>query len=353
MVETITEKFKPVVKTKKASKKEPEAKKLFSPLALDKIVLHDDGKKRQKTHAEMLPGWTDLDAADTLDISMASEYVVEIFEYMRYLEVETQPNPKYMDGQDELEWNMRSILIDWLVEVHSKFRLLSETLFLAVNLIDRFLSTRQVALAKFQLVGATALFIAAKYEEVFAPSINQFVYIADKGFTNEDIILAERYMLTTLNFDIKFPNPLNFLRRCSKADNYDVQTRTVAKYIMESTLLSEKFISYRPSLIAAAGLFIGRALLDRGNWDINLTHYSGYTGQDLKPVVEKMLKFLSKTQDGKFTSVFKKFGAQRFMKASMFVHNWVMTNAPDEDGEWPLDFDAEKECDENEDEDDE
>ena len=83
------------------------------------------------------------------------------------------PNPRYMESQKDLAWKMRGILVDWLMQVHSRFRLLPETLFLAVNIIDRFLSNRVLSLVKFQLVGVTAMFVAAKYEEIMAPSVDE------------------------------------------------------------------------------------------------------------------------------------------------------------------------------------
>ncbi|MBE3046670.1 hypothetical protein IMZ48_29895, partial [Candidatus Bathyarchaeota archaeon] len=89
-------------------------------------------------------GVRDLDTEDLEDPLMVAEYANDIFEYLRDLEVKTIPNPNYMDHQDELEWKMRGILIDWLVEVHTRFHLLPETLFLAVNVVDRFLSEKVV-----------------------------------------------------------------------------------------------------------------------------------------------------------------------------------------------------------------
>ncbi len=104
------------------------------------------------------------------------------------------PQAHYMERQKELQWKMRGILVDWLVEVHTKFRLLPETLFLTVNIIDRFLSLRVCTLNKLQLVGITALFIASKYEEVMCPSIQNFVYMADGGYTDDEILKAEQYV---------------------------------------------------------------------------------------------------------------------------------------------------------------
>ena len=74
-------------------------------------------------------------------------------------------------------------MIDWLVDVHLKFKLLSETLFLTINLIDRFLSTKQVERAKLQLLGVSAMLISTKYEEIYPPTVKDFVYITDNAYS--------------------------------------------------------------------------------------------------------------------------------------------------------------------------
>jgi G2/mitotic-specific cyclin 2 len=207
-----------------------------------------------------------LDAEDLDDPSMCAEYVRDIFEYYKELELVTMPNANYMDHQDDLEWKMRGILVDWLIEVHTRFRLLPETLFLAINIVDRFLSSKVVPLDKLQLVGITAMFIASKYEEVLSPHVGNFVHVADDGFTIEEVLSAERYTLTTLKYDLSYPNPMNFLRRISKADNYDIQTRTVGKYLMEISLVDHRFLEYRQSHVAAASMYLARMILERGEW---------------------------------------------------------------------------------------
>lgn len=211
-------------------------------------------------------GAADLDAEDMQDPLMVAEYAVEIFDYLRELEVTTMPNPSYMDYQDNLQWNLRGILVDWLIEVHTRFHLLPETIFLAVNIIDRFLSARIVELDRLQLVGITAMFIASKYEETLSPHIGNFKHIADNGFTEAEILRAERFVLSALEYDLSYPNPMNFLRRISKADNYDIQTRTIGKYFLEISLLDHKFMSYQPSHIAAGSMYLARLILERGEW---------------------------------------------------------------------------------------
>lgn len=212
----------------------------------------------------------------------------------------------YMRRQNEVTWKMRGILVDWLVEIHSKFRLLPETIFLATNIIDRFLSVRVVSLVKFQLVGVTALFIASKYEEVVCPSVSNFLYMTDGGYEDDEILKAERYVLNMIDFNLSYPNPINFLRRISKADGYDITSRTVAKYLMEISIVDNRFLGSPPSLIAAAGSWLARKALSKGRWvraaprvahtdaaqDANLVHYSGYTQDELLPTAQLMLDYV-------------------------------------------------------------
>lgn len=176
------------------------------------------------------------------------------------------PNAHYMDNQAEIQWSMRSVLMDWLVQVHHRFSLLPETLFLCVNYIDRFLSCKIVSLGKLQLVGATAIFIAAKYEEINCPSVQEIVYMVDGGYTVDEILKAERFMLSMLQFELGWPGPMSFLRRISKADDYDLETRTLAKYFLEITIMDERFVGSPPSFAAAGAHCLARMMLKKGNW---------------------------------------------------------------------------------------
>lgn len=103
----------------------------------------------------------------------------------------TLPNPLCMGSQKELAWTMRRILTYWLVQVHVRFRLMPETLFLAVGIIDRFLSARIVSLVKLQLVGITCLFVASKVEEIVSLSVSHFLYCTDSSYTESEIFQAE------------------------------------------------------------------------------------------------------------------------------------------------------------------
>jgi G2/mitotic-specific cyclin 1/2 len=255
-----------------AEDEQPSRKKIHIEIE-EKIIIKEtkeeveyDVEPKESVVKPFAEGVEDLDKEDLEDPLMVAEYVVDIFEYLKKLEVSTQPNADYMDHQEDLEWKMRGILVDWLIEVHTRFHLLPETLFLAVNIIDRFLSSKVVQLDRLQLVGVTAMFIASKYEEVLSPHVANFRHVADDGFTEAEILSAERYVLSALNYDLSYPNPMNFLRRISKADNYDIQTRTLGKYLMEISLLDHRFMHYLPSHIAAASMYLARKILERGEW---------------------------------------------------------------------------------------
>ncbi|KAK4547320.1 hypothetical protein LTR36_000975 [Oleoguttula mirabilis] len=275
---------------------------------------------------EVIKDAKDLDTEDMDDPLMVAEYVHEIFDYMKQLEISTQPNPDYMDNQGELEWKMRGILVDWLLEVHTRFRLLPETLFLAVNIIDRFLSSKVVQLDRLQLVGVTAMFIASKYEEVLSPHVQNFVHVADDGFNEGEILSAERFVLAALDYDLSYPNPMNFLRRISKADNYDIQTRTLGKYLLEIGCLDHRFLKHPPSLVAAAAMYLARLVLNRGEWDSTLSKYAGYTEQEIQPVFKLMIDYLQgPVQHDAF---FRKYASKKFLKASIVLRQWSKKFAP-------------------------
>jgi hypothetical protein len=207
----------------------------------------------------------DLDD-EAMDPTMVAEYADEIFAHLRYLEVKMLPNPFYMEEQNELQWSMRSVLMDWLVQVHSRCNLLPETLFITANFVDRFLSGKIVSLGKLQLVGATALFLASKKEEINCPTLGEIVYMVDNTYTGDELIKAERYMLNILKWELEFPGPMSFLRRISKADDYDLETRTLAKYFLEVALMEERFIGCPCSFSAAASHCMARLMLKKGHW---------------------------------------------------------------------------------------
>ena len=177
-------------------------------------------------------------------------------------------------------------------------------------------------MAKLQLVGVAALLIASKFEEVVSPSVSNFVYLSDNTFDDKEILKAERYMLHVLNYSLSYPSPLTFLRRISKADNYDIRTRTLAKYFMEVVLMEEALLDCPPSMMAAASLWLARKMLGRGAWNANLIHYSGdYTEDQIMHYALKIVEYLKKPT--KYEAVYNKYSSKKYMKAAIFSQEYV------------------------------
>ncbi|KAI2641449.1 cyclin-like protein [Hypomontagnella submonticulosa] len=267
-------------------------------------------------------GMDDSQADEDWDISMVAEYGNEIFTYLKEVEATLVPTAHYMDIQTEIKWSMRAILMDWVIQVHTRFALLPETLFLAVNYIDRFLSVKIVSIGKLQLVGATALLLAAKYEEINCPSIQEIVYMVDGGYTQEEILKAERFMLSMLNFELGWPGPMSFLRRVSKADDYDSEIRTLAKYFLEVTVMDERFVASPPSFLAAGAQCLARTMLGKGGWTPEHVHYSGYTYSQLKSLVGTLLDCCCIAQQH-HRAVFEKYSGKNFKCVSTFVQDQI------------------------------
>ena len=117
------------------------------------------------------------------------------------------PPPTYMDSvQGDISFPMRSILLDWLVEVAAEYHLHSQTIFLCVSYVDRFLSHTPIDRRRLQLVGITCMLIASKYWELYPPTIDDFVYISDHTYAKEQVLGMERAVLTCLKFQLTTPD---------------------------------------------------------------------------------------------------------------------------------------------------
>lgn len=256
------------------------------------------------------------------DPAMVAEYADEIFEYMQKLEEEVMPNPDYMDSQQEITWEMRQTLVDWLLQAHLRYHMIPETVWIAINIVDRFLSKRVVSLARLQLVGISALFIAAKYEEIMAPSVDEFVAMAENGYTRDEVLKGERIILQTLGFHIShYCSPYSWMRKISRADDYEIQTRTLCKFLVEATLLDYRFLRAKPSLVAAVGMYTSRIMLG-GDWNEAFVFHSGFTEEQLVPGHELLIEKIAERSFARLYLV-KKYANKKFLKASTFAIKWA------------------------------
>lgn len=252
-----------------------------------------------------------IDARDADDPLCVTDYVVEMYEHLRAKENVTSVRPIYMESQPHINERMRSILIDWLIEVHLKFKLVPETLYLTVNLIDRYLQRRQVSRPKLQLVGVTALLIASKYEEIYPPELRDLVFICDTAYSKNEILDMEETILKALEYQITISSAHAFLVRFLKAAHADKKMVQLSCYILDGTLQSYNLLHYLPSQLAAASVLIARRCVGRNSWSPTLLKYAKYSEEQVAPVARAVLSEKSSAAK-ELRAVNKKYTSSRY-----------------------------------------
>merc|ERR1719253_1664991 len=218
------------------------------------------------------------------------------------------PRPEYLEAQSDINAKMRAILIDWLVEVHMKYGLKHETLFLAVNVIDRYLEKRRITRKKLQLVGVTGMLIAAKFEEIYPPEVRDFVYITDKAYTKEEILGMEAQMLTALEWNVCCPTVAQFFERYQRANQCSEVHRCLVQYVLELTLVDIKMLSYPPSQIAAAATLLSNKLLKQHPaWPAAMVRHTKQTEVVAKACAKELCGLLEAAERSPQQAVRKKF----------------------------------------------
>jgi len=255
----------------------------------------------------------EIDVDDAGDPQHCAEYTRDIYSMMRREESSFLPRPDYLEGLPDINAKMRAILIDWLVEVHMKYKLKTETLFLSVNLIDRFLAKRSITRKKLQLVGVTGMLIAAKFEEIYPPEVRDFVYITDKAYTKEEILSMETSMLTTLEFGINCPTVAHFFERYARINRCNEAHRHLLQYVLELTLPDFKMLRYSPSHLAAAATLLSNKLLKQHPaWTPEMIRHTQQSEAMVKGCAKEMCGLLDAAERSPLQAVRKKFSQPKF-----------------------------------------
>jgi cyclin B len=261
-----------------------------------------------------------IDDADKSNVQAAAEYASDFYTSLFREESLFLPRSDYMDGQTDISAKMRTILIDWLIEVHMKYRLRPETLYLTVNLIDRYMTRTTVMRKRLQLVGVVAMFIASKFEEIHPPEIQDWVYITDNAYTKEDILTMECSMLTALSFQIMVPTVTHFVEGFQKANGCDDLHREVSNYLCELALLDMRMLQHAPSHTAAATLLLSNELLGRSSaWPSTMVSASNHTESVLRDYAEVLRQLLREDQAGvgQLQAVRKKYSDPKHSRNSV------------------------------------
>ena len=238
----------------------------------------------------------------------------------------------YMDQQNDINRKMRSILVDWLVDVHNRFKLQPLTLWLTINILDRYLMCVQTMRSKLQLVGVSAMFISCKYEEIFPPFLRDCVCITDFAYEREDVLAMEKQILVTLNYNIFVPTGYHFLTRYLHSINAADSLRHLASYYAERNLQEYDSINYEPHMMAATSIFaamhqqeesIGAPLetvADLNKFWSSLATETGFEAEALLPYARVMIRHVSEEPETasrrRLTACKKKFSVSKYMSVS-------------------------------------
>jgi cyclin B len=167
------------------------------------------------------------------DPQVNNEYLLEMYQNLLLEENNIKSLFGYMKIQTDINEKMRAMLIDWIIDVHFKFKLKADTLFLTVWLIDKYLSLKKIKRNKLQLIGVTCMLIACKYEEIYSPEVFDFVYITENSYDKKDILNLELEILTLLDFNVTVPTSNSFYEIISSLLCFSIQEFYLGKYLSE------------------------------------------------------------------------------------------------------------------------
>lgn len=258
------------------------------------------------------------------DPQLCSLYAADIYSNLRVAELVRRSLPNFMETvQRDITQSMRGILIDWLVEVSEEYKLVPDTLYLTVYLIDRFLSQNYIERQRLQLLGITCMLIASKYEEICSPRVEEFCFITDNTYTSHEVLRMETQVLNFFGFQIFAPTAKTFLRRflraaqaSYKSPSYELEY--LADYLAELTLVDYSFLNFLPSVIAASSVFLARWTLDQTShpWSPTLEKYTSYKASDLKTTVLAMQDLQLNTSGCPLNAIRMKYRQPKFKSVS-------------------------------------
>ncbi|KAG9002741.1 hypothetical protein FRB94_003661 [Tulasnella sp. JGI-2019a] len=232
--------------------------------------------------------WAHVSTLDRgIRLLLEEEYREDVKAWMLEKEKHTLASATAMDQQPELQWHMRSHLLDFIIEIHLHFRLRPETLYLTLSILDRYVSRRVVYKKHYQLVGCVALWLAAKFEDAKerVPSVRDLKELCHGQYDEGSFAQMEGHVLQTVEWDLGHPTPESWLRvLCTEthlgpamqtgfgmfggdgalgmveSPFEDMRTQHVARFLMELTLYGRDFLQFVPSLIALGALCLAREI---------------------------------------------------------------------------------------------
>ncbi|KAJ3425763.1 cyclin-b1-4 [Anaeramoeba flamelloides] len=275
-----------------------------------------------------------IDKPNMKNPQYVTELVDDIYKHKKKKEIEQMLPINFLSNQKVVNDKVRGTLLDWLCEVHLKFKLKTEVLYLTCKIIDKLLSKVSVPIRKLQLTGLTAMLIASKYEEIYPPEVNDFVYISDNTYTREQIINAEAMILNVLNFRVTYVSPYFFIQRYIKAAGVGLRStqylklKLLSNYLLELSIPRVNMVKYKPSQLAAAAVYLALVSLNTKTlnkpllWTDTLQYYTKFKLSEILKCARDLRKIaihvagVDLNDENEFLSARKKYIKKRFARVS-------------------------------------
>lgn len=246
------------------------------------------------------------------------EYQELILSYLRVKESEYQKSVDFLSVQKEINSKMRAILIDWIIDITVKFKTQQKTLYLTIDIIDRYLSLKSVKKSEFQLLGIASLMVACKIEEIYPPLLKDYVYICDYAFSKDQILEMEGEILYEIGFDFAQSCYYDFLEFFQEKLKMDNKVYHFIQYILEMSLLDVKCARYKGIELVVGAIFLVRKIFKIGDWDEELKGLCNLNDKVVKLCARDLFLSLQKVDQSDFSSVKRKYAVEEFSEVSKF-----------------------------------
>ena len=285
------------------------------------------------------------------NIKYSNEYINDIYDNLlkEERELKIYINPNYFSFQTEINDKMRAILIDWLIDVQTKFNFKEETLYITIYIIDCYLSLKRIERRNLQLLGVAALFIACKQNEILFLRLKEYAYITDNAYNESDIINMENIILKTLNFNILFPSSLSFYEIISNNIEIinDLEKFNLGKFLIQCFYVNSNCLKYSFSTIACAATYIVMKFFKMKNYqfcydgklfnikkNIEMKEYqkqnNSFPIHIIKECAKDICYFIGELSKNNLKAVIRKFSNETYGNVSRLIFGSSLSNKKDE-----------------------
>ena len=254
------------------------------------------------------------DKNDIIIYDFEKEYFFDYFEYILSIESDFLPKFDYMNLiQNDINENMRNILLEWLFELHIKFQLHQETFLLTINIIDRYLSIKKINRNYLQLLGITAMLISCKYDEIYTPKIKDFIYYTDYTYNVKEVINMEFEILNTLDFNINFASSLSFLNMYKNLYlKINENMNSFCNFLINLAAVEYKMIKFKSSHIAISIIFISYLQFNQNINEFYLNNNKFKLKSEIIESIKNIIKSWIKIDDNKFQVIKRKYMSDKY-----------------------------------------